>query len=645
MTIAFFAGPTEPIHKIEGSRLFRPNCRSRARAIAVDTSSSALDLPAVPRPTAAAGAIVTRTRRRAALTAASPSVLIGVIWVVVASWSSIAELTTFNSTSRDIGVYLQMIWNTGQGRPFQTTLLESNRVHLAEHVALLLPALAPLYAVRPDPRWLFVAQTAVLALAAAPVYLLARRLLGGVLLPTLFVAGYFLMPTVTEVAYDAFYPVIWAALPIGFAAYFLLTDRVRAGAALALLAIPIEEEAGLAVLGLGLLLVLRRGHRLPGLALVAVALLWLGLVTIVVMPRFHEPSTLPSSGENRTVDHFAALREHPVETLSDLLAVRVPRAGRWLLAPTGGLAILAPQVLIADVPQAATLLLADKGERFRRHWTAPMLPTIWLSAVVGYAALRGRPLRVLGIGLLAAGAVSTYVLDSNLPGGGDYDPVDLVWSDRAEQHAYLVARVPPGASLAASRRALGAVADRAEVYVFPPSYQGKLWPPERRAQAYLLDLSNDGTQEALLSRQSPLRANRPYAIWLAGPDAMLLLDRIPAPASPIDRDLSGIRLRALSIRQEGESVEVESHWQAVDKPATRLTRVVTILDTDGRVLAESRGSPLDAYLPTEQWPVGQEVVERVRFQAPGDRRKTVRLQWVNGAGAGDALEVGTGDTP
>lgn len=582
---------------------------------------------------------------RAGLAAAVPSIAIGLVWVVVASANSIAELVSFNSTSRDIGVYLQMLWNTAHGRPFQTTLLESNRIHLAEHVALLLPVLSPLYALRPDPRWLFVAQTAVLALAATPVYLLARRLLGGVFLPTLFVAGYFLMPTVTEVAYDAFYPVIWAALPVGFAAYFLLTDRVRPGVALALLAIPIEEEAGLAVLGLGLLLMLRRGHRRLGLALAGLALLWLGLVAMVVMPRFHEPSTLPVSGETRTVDHFAALRQHPAETVSDLVTQRVPRAARWLLAPTGGLSLLAPQVLIVDVPQASTLLLADKGERFRRHWTAPMLPTIWLSALVGFAALRGRPLRMLGIGLLVTGTLATYLLDSNLPGGGDYDPADLAWSERAEQHAYLVARVPPGASLVASRRSLGAVADRSELYVFPPSYAGKLWPPERRAQAYLLDLSNDGTQEELLRRQSPLRASRPYAIWLAGAEAMLLLDRAPEAEQQLERDLSGVRLLGLWARQDGETVEVEAHWQAIAKPAARLTRVVTILDAEGRVLAESRGIALDAYLPTEQWPAGQQVVERVRLDAQPGRNRVVRVQWVNEAGAGDAFELGIGDSP
>jgi uncharacterized membrane protein len=572
------------------------------------------------------------------LVAATPSIAIALIWIVIASANSIGELLTFNSTSRDIGVYLQMLWNTGHGRPFQTTLLESNRVHLAEHVALLLPVLSPLYAVRPDPRLLFVAQTAVLALAAAPVYLLARRLLGGVVLPTMFVAGYFLMPTVTEVAYDAFYPVIWSALPISFAAYFLLTDRVRPGVALALLAIPIEEEAGLAVLGLGLMLALRRGQRLLGLALAGLALLWLGLIAMVVMPRFHEPSTLPSSGENRTVDHYAALREHPAETLTELATQRVPRAARWLLAPTGGLSLLAPQVLIADVPQAATLLLADKGERFRRHWTAPLLPTIWLSAVVGFASLQGRPLRWLGVGLLMAGTLSTFLLDSNLPGGGDYDPADVAWSDRAEQDAYLVARVPPGASLVASRRFLGAVGDRSELYVFPPSYLGKLWPPERRTQAYLLDLSNDGTREALLGRQSPLRATRPYAVWLAGPDAMLLLERAPEPAVVVDRDVGGVRLQGYDVRRSGTSVDVELHWQAATRLASSLVRTVSRRDLSG---APEYAPPLALldFLPTDQWPPGQVVVDRVRLELPSGTPAVLQVGWAGQDGATQTIVI------
>ena len=576
---------------------------------------------------------------RAGLAPAVPSIVIALIWVVVASANSIGELLTYNSTSRDIGVYLHKLWNTGHGRPFQTTLLESNRVHLAEHIALLLPVLAPLYALRPDPNWLFVVQTTVLALAATPVYLLARRRLGGVLLPTLFVAGYFLMPTVTEVAFDAFYPVTWTALPLGFAAYFLLTDRARPGVALALLAIPMEEEAGLAVLGLGLFLVLRRGCRLLGVGLAGVALLWLGLVAMVVMPRFHEPSTMPSSGENRSVDHFAQLRDHPTETIRDLALVRTPRALRWLIAPAGGLPLLAPQVLVIDAPQAAVLLLADKGERFRRHWASPMMPTIWLAAVVGFAALRGRWLRTAGMVALVTGSVVCYLLDSNLPGGGDFDPSDVVWTDRAEQHAYLVERVPPGVSVVSSRRALGSLANRAELYVFPPSYAGKLWPPERRVGAYLLDLSNDGTWEALIGRQSPLRSNRPYAIWLAGPDAMLLLDRPPEPGTVVDREIAGVRLRGYDLRRTPDAVELELHWQAPAKIG-RLTRGVQAFGSSGAMLAEVRGSVLDGLFPTDLWPAGQVVIERVRLPAGAADR--VRVGWTGERGVGDQLELPLG---
>jgi hypothetical protein len=196
----------------------------------------------------------------------------------------------------------------------------------------------------------------------------------------------------------------------------------------------------------------------------------------------------------------------------------------------------------------------------------------------------------------------------------------------------------------ASRRFLGMVADRANLYVFPPSYAGKLWPPERRAQAYLLDLTNDGTWEALAGRQSPLRAGRPYTVWVAGSDAMMLLDRTPEPARAVDRDLSGMRLRGLEVRQDGASVEIEAHWQAPVKPPVRLSRVVSILDGQGQVLAENKGLAIDDLLPTEQWPAGQEIVDRVRLDAPADRRAQVRLQWIDQAGAGDAFEAGLGDS-
>ncbi|MCC6173762.1 MAG: DUF2079 domain-containing protein [Chloroflexi bacterium] len=546
---------------------------------------------------------------------------------------------TFNSTSRDLGVYLQMLWNGAHGQPFQTTILESNRVHLAEHVALLLTVLAPAFALAPDANWLFVAQSAVLALAGVPVYLLARQRLGGMLLPTLVMAAYFAMPMLTEVAFDAIYPITWTALPLGFSAYFLLSGRLRAGVALAVVALPMEEEAGLMVVGLGLFLLLQPGSRRVGVGLAGTALLWLALVALVVMPRFHEPSTLPSGGENRTVAHFEALRDKPGAILGDLFGARLPLLGRWLVAPTGGVALLAPQAVLIDLPHAATLLLADKEGRYRRHWGGPTIPIIWLATVVGLARLRRPPLRAMGVGLMLIGTVATYVLDSNLPGGGDYDPADAVWTDRSEQFRYVVDRVPPGVSVAASRRALGHLADHSELYVYPPNYAGALWPPERHIGAYVLDLTNGQTADALRTRQSPLRARPPYVAWSVGPDALLLTEQAPAPAAAIDRELAGVVLHGAEVRRGRSGLEVTLQWRAGARTPGSMTRVVRVFGADGTLLVEARGLALDDFMPSGDWPPGQIVVDRVTLPFAGAGPVALEVGWADRNGRLDVVRL------
>jgi uncharacterized membrane protein len=602
-------------------------------------TATAADTPRIQRPVAPPSELFRGRRRPGALPAHLPALGVGLLWFVAVSWIAIAEHETYNSTSRDFGVYLQVLWNTAHGRPFQTTLLESNRVHLAEHVALLLPVLAPFYAAAPDPRRLLVLQQAVLALSGIPIYLLARHLLGGVWLPTLVIAAFYATPTLAEIALDAFYPVTFTALPLGFAAYSFLRGRRRLGAACALIALPIEEEAALTVLGLGGFVLLRRDGRRWGALLVGAAALWLGVVALVVMPRFHEPSTLPATADNRTIAHFDQFRSDPAGALGTLFAERTPLAVRWLLAPTGGLALLAPEVLAIDLPHAATLLIADKEGRYRRHWAAPLLPPIWLATVVGLSRLRRPALRTVGVGLLVVGSAASYWADSSLPGGGQHEPEDVVWSERAEQLRYLVEAVPPDATVAASRRALGHLADRPELYVFPPSYAGKLWPPERRVQAYVLDLTNDQTREALAGRQSPLRAGRPYAIWLAGPDAMLLTDRPPPPTRPVGQQVGGLHLLGYDLRRDGPVVEVALHWQAPAGLARPQRRAARLLDDSSAVLARSDQSALDALFPASDWPTNQVVIDRLRFLPSGGPPAQLDVGWFDQHGNLDLVRL------
>jgi hypothetical protein len=188
------------------------------------------------------------------------------------------------------------------------------------------------------------------------------------------------------------------------------------------------------------------------------------------------------------------------------------------------------------------------------------------------------------------------------------------------------------------------VADRAELYVFPPSYAGKLWPPERRTQVYLLDLTNDGTWEALQSRQSPLRANRPYAIWLAGSDAMMLLDRVPEPWFVIDHDVGEMRLHGLDARYSGKTVEIEFHWQVMSKPLVPLARWLTVTNARGDLAAESSGLVLDDLFPAHQWTAGQVIVDRVRLTTGDIFPDRAQVGWQRPDGTGETIEVSLGLT-
>jgi hypothetical protein len=182
------------------------------------------------------------------------------------------------------------------------------------------------------------------------------------------------------------------------------------------------------------------------------------------------------------------------------------------------------------------------------------------------------------------------------------------------------------------------------VYVFPPSYQGKLWPPERRSQVFLLDLTNDGTWEALQGRQSPLRAGRPYAIWLAGSDAMMLIDRVPEPWLVRDLDVGEMRLHGLDARWDGKIVDIELHWQVLSKPLVMLTRTIDVTNARGSPAAQARGLVIDDLFPAHQWQPGQVVVDRVRLETGDVFPDRASVGWQRPDGTSQVVEIALGLT-
>jgi hypothetical protein len=499
--------------------------------------------------TVAAGSALAREERSVPAGRPSQAWLalgLGLAFLATTTWLTWSRHDSYNNRSLDLAMYTQVVWNIANGYPYQTTLLVNNRLHLAEHFALVLLPVAPLYALVSSAGLLLLLQTSFIAASGLAVYWFARRRLGSGL-ALLITAAYYASPLVTDIALDDFYPITLAALPLGWATALAISGRSGSAALLALGSMLWEEEAALLAIGVGLYLLLfrTRSTRWLGVAVLLVGGTWLGVVERLIAPTFSYASS--GSDANWAEGHFNELRRDPLGWLAVAAASRLepdlldavgwqpsPRVDqactypidgdcsvlRWWIYPTAGLALLSPGTLVMAGPPAAGLLLPDKPGRFRRHQAAPVVPLLWQATAVGLARL-GRPGPRLAGGI--AVGLTTLVL-ARLDVHEQFDPARRTPSRLGSDLTRLGDSIPPGASVVASLRGLTRLASRREVYALPvAAYRAALWPPAELPRYALIDLEQDGDQVARLENLGNRRGT-PYR-ELRRTRVVLLLER------------------------------------------------------------------------------------------------------------------------
>lgn len=151
-----------------------------------------------------------RVHRAELLGVAGAALLVGV-WLARLAWIRHASLQT---NTYDFGLFVNAIWNTSEGRLFECTLVPSGSM-LDEHVSLALVPFAALLRLGMPPVGLLVLQALWICAGAVPLYLLARRHLGGAG-GRVFALAYLLHPSVHVNA-------LWDFHPLSFAAPLLIT--------------------------------------------------------------------------------------------------------------------------------------------------------------------------------------------------------------------------------------------------------------------------------------------------------------------------------------------------------------------------------------------------------------------------------------
>ena len=392
------------------------------------------------------------------------------IWFIVferLAWNRHASFATFDF---DLGHHDQAIWLLSRGKGFITV---SGMPILGHHFTVAYFALAPLYWLGGGPQLLILLQNAALALAAVPIYLLARDLLRNSWWALALGAVWLLNPSVQWLAWETWHPET-VSIPFLLTAY-LMASRKRWTWYWVLLVATLawKEDIAIAVAVLGIILAFR-GERRIGLWTLGLAVVWFVVAYGIAMPHFN-------GGTNHAGTFYGELGDSPTDiartmlTEPDVIIDRLTNNdalgyARDLLAPFGFLPLLSPLVLIG-VPQffANVLTNANFFWDIRFHYTSVILAALALACVEGIARLRRTSWRRFAVGFTAACALATSVAWGISPIGTQYRTGYWPLQGNARQATLdaAVATIPDDAAVAAPYHMVPHLSHRTQIYTFP----------------------------------------------------------------------------------------------------------------------------------------------------------------------------------
>ncbi len=393
------------------------------------------------------------------------------VWFVVFGrliWLRHARYATFDF---DLGHHDQAIWLLAHGKGFITV---SGMPVLGHHLTLAYFAVGPLYWLGGGPQLIDLLQTAALALSAVPLFLYARDRLSNDWLALTFGVAWLLNPTVQWLVWEAWHPETMA-IPFLLMTW-LMASRRRHGWYWVFLvaALTWKEDIALAVIGVGIVLIVRRQRRL-GLLTIAVGAIWFIVAYGIVMPAFN-------GGTNHAGIFYGELGDSPADliktTFTDpgLVVDRLDNNdalgyARDLLAPFAFTSLLAPLLLVPAVPQFFANILTNLNFfwSIQFHYAAIIVAFVALASVDGVARLKGDSLRRFGVGAVAAAALATSVAWGMSPISTQYRNGywPLTENPREATLDAAVDSVPGDAAVAATYNIVPHLSHRDQIYTFP----------------------------------------------------------------------------------------------------------------------------------------------------------------------------------
>jgi uncharacterized membrane protein len=446
------------------------------------------------------------------------------LYALVLSAASIHRHSLFLSGGYDLGIFDQGVWLLGHlHAPFSTI---RGRNLFADHFQPGLVVFAPFGALGLDPWALLVFQATALGAAGVAVGALARARGAAPALAAAAGGLWLASPLVQWANLFDFHPETIVPLLLVLAALAYERDRVGLFVLLLAVACCFKEDVPLVVAAWGIVL-LSLGRRRLGVGVLVGGLAWFVLATKVVIPAFGGNLDFYSrrfAGDRGSSvgSVFTYVVEHPGSAVADLATKQNVGIVVALVACTGGLALLAPRMLVPAVPPVLANLLSAYSYQHDLHFHYELVPAAVFAIASAYGAgvlQRARPSLVRrAAAVLVVGAVAvTAAASPALKALRNSTP-----TPRADAKRAALALVPSGASVAAAPDVVAHLAQRRTVYQLPEPFftrptNGETWSDaelRRRAAAleYVLYSTDvlDPYPKQQVERLPPILARRGF---------------------------------------------------------------------------------------------------------------------------------------
>ncbi len=375
-----------------------------------------------------------------------------------------------------MGIFDQGIWLLSRFKaPFVTVM---GRNLFGDHTSFILLLVVPLYWVYPHAAALLVLQSALLAVGALPVYLLARQRLSSTLLATVLAGAFLVYPALGWGNLEQFHPEAFLVPLIGLAVYAAVTWRPGWLIAAAALSLLVKEDVALFVVPLGVWVALRRDKAI-GWGMVVGAVAYTVFATEVVIRSLVGVPTLygdriPFGGVGGVIS-TAFLR--PGQLLRYLKSSGRPGYLWRTLAPSALMFLWAPEVAAIGLLVLSSNLLSSfpYQHQIQYHYSLPLVPLVAMGTVFAIGALKTQRRRAAAVGAVAVCSVWACVAWGVLPFSATRISYWKASDPRARDINAVEAALPPNAVVSAYYPYVSHIDHRTRIYMWPNPFQAEYW--------------------------------------------------------------------------------------------------------------------------------------------------------------------------